>query len=166
VCVCVCTHACSVYTHACSVYFVILKYLCSIESFFVVLVFILRFFCVVLGFELWASQLLGWHSITLPIPRALFCIGYFQGRVSQTIFLAWLWTTILLIAASGVTRITGVRHQCPASSLEFIWLNVRYEIWNILRLARCQWARPIILATQEAEIRRIEVWWQPGQIIH
>jgi hypothetical protein len=29
-----------------------------------------------------------------------------------------------------------------------------------------QWFAPIVLATQEAEIRRIEVRSQPGQIVH
>jgi hypothetical protein len=29
-----------------------------------------------------------------------------------------------------------------------------------------QWLTPVILATQEAEIRRITVWSQPGQIVH
>jgi hypothetical protein len=32
-------------------------------------------------------------------------------------------------------------------------------------LARCQWLTPIILPTQEAEIRRMEVGSQPGQIV-
>jgi hypothetical protein len=31
--------------------------------------------------------------------------------------------------------------------------------------ARCWWLMPVILATQEAEIRRIAVWSQPGQIV-
>jgi hypothetical protein len=32
--------------------------------------------------------------------------------------------------------------------------------------ARCWWLMPIILATQEAEIRKIEFQSQPGQIVH
>jgi hypothetical protein len=32
-------------------------------------------------------------------------------------------------------------------------------------VAGCQWLTPVILATQEAEIRRIEVRSQQGQII-
>jgi hypothetical protein len=32
--------------------------------------------------------------------------------------------------------------------------------------ARCQWLRPVIPATQEAEIRKIVVQSQPGQIVH
>jgi hypothetical protein len=32
-------------------------------------------------------------------------------------------------------------------------------------LAGCQWLTPVILATQEAEIRRITVGSQPGQIV-
>jgi hypothetical protein len=34
----------------------------------------------------------------------------FRDRVFWTICLAWLWTTILLISASWVARITGVSH--------------------------------------------------------
>jgi hypothetical protein len=32
--------------------------------------------------------------------------------------------------------------------------------------ARCQWLLPVILAAQEAEIRRIKVQSQAGQIVH
>jgi hypothetical protein len=31
--------------------------------------------------------------------------------------------------------------------------------------ARCQWLTPVIPATQEAEVRRIEIQSQPGQIV-
>jgi hypothetical protein len=36
---------------------------------------------------------------------------------------------------------------------------------KITILAGCQWLMPIILATQEAEIRRIKVQSQPGQTV-
>jgi hypothetical protein len=35
----------------------------------------------------------------------------------------------------------------------------------MLLLAGCQWFTPVILATQEAEIRSIAVWSQLGQIV-
>jgi hypothetical protein len=41
-------------------------------------------------------------------PPALFCDGCFSDRVSQTIYLGWLWTAVLLISASWVVRIAGV----------------------------------------------------------
>jgi hypothetical protein len=34
-----------------------------------------------------------------------------------------------------------------------------------LKITRCQWLMPVILATQEAEIRRVVVRSQPGQIV-
>jgi hypothetical protein len=39
-------------------------------------------------------------------------------------------------------------------------------MWNKNDLARCQWPTSVILATQEAEIRRIAVRSQLGQIVH
>jgi hypothetical protein len=47
------------------------------------------------------------------------CAGYFWNRVSQTVCPGWLWTTILLIPAFQVARITGVSHQCLASIPSF-----------------------------------------------
>jgi hypothetical protein len=54
-----------------------------------------RVFCVrvVLGFELRAYTL---SHTTSPF----YVMGFFQNRVSQTIFQGWLQTTILLISAS------------------------------------------------------------------
>jgi hypothetical protein len=42
-------------------------------------------------------------------------------RVSWTICLNWPQTAILLISASQVARITGVRHWHPANMDYFVW---------------------------------------------
>jgi hypothetical protein len=47
-------------------------------------------------------------------PPVLFLKVFFQDRVFHTIFPSWLWTTILLILASWVGRMTGVSHWCLA----------------------------------------------------
>jgi hypothetical protein len=46
-------------------------------------------------------------------PPALFCDGCFGDKISQPICPDWLWTVILPISASWVTRITGVSHRHP-----------------------------------------------------
>jgi hypothetical protein len=43
-----------------------------------------------------------------------FVLGIFRDRLSRTIYPGWLWTTILLISVSWVTRITGLNHRHPA----------------------------------------------------
>jgi hypothetical protein len=53
-----------------------------------------------------AGTLTAWA--TLP---ALFCVGYFQDTISQTICLGWLWTLILLISAWWVASIMGMSHS-------------------------------------------------------
>jgi hypothetical protein len=40
---------------------------------------------------------------------------------------------------------------------------VQLVIKNRRKYARCQWLTPVILASQEAEIRRIKVQSQPGK---
>jgi hypothetical protein len=54
-------------------------------------------------------------------PPALFLWSVFQDRVSQTIFLGWLWTMILLISVSWVARITDVSHWCPGQIIACWW---------------------------------------------
>jgi hypothetical protein len=50
-----------------------------------------------------------------PLRQPYFCdFFFFQDRVSWTICHGWLQTSILLISASWVARITGVGHWCPA----------------------------------------------------
>jgi hypothetical protein len=47
----------------------------------------------------------------------------------------------------------------------FMTVLTIYLRLNSPLLARCLWLMPVILATQEAEIRRIVVQRQPGQIV-
>jgi hypothetical protein len=58
------------------------------------------------GLHLWAT------------PPALFLWRVFQDKVSWTICPSWLRSTILLISASWVARITGVSHQHPAKYMD------------------------------------------------
>jgi hypothetical protein len=66
----------------------------------------------VLKFAVRASHLLGKRSTTCHSTSSFFLIGFFQDRISWTVCLGWLWTLLLLISASWVSRITGMSHQC------------------------------------------------------
>jgi hypothetical protein len=52
----------------------------------------------------------------------------------------------------------------------FFWnVGIQYVTFLYIKIflkARCWWLMPVILATQEAEIRRIEVQSQTGQTVH
>jgi hypothetical protein len=61
--------------------------------------------------------------------------------------------------AQGIEHLL-CKHKAPNSKPQSHQKNL-----IIIRLARCQWPTPVILATQEAEIRRTEVRRQPGQIV-
>jgi hypothetical protein len=63
-----------------------------------------------LVFELRASQLQRRCSTAWATPV------HFALDILQIICPSWPWTTILLISASQVARITGVCHWCPATS--------------------------------------------------
>jgi hypothetical protein len=43
---------------------------------------------------------------------------------------------------------------------------MKYNFLKIVETARCQWLMPVILATQEADIRRIMAGSQHQQIVH
>jgi hypothetical protein len=43
---------------------------------------------------------------------------------------------------------------------------VQIDVLEEMSLAGCRWLTPVILATQKAEIRRMEIQGQSGQIVH
>jgi hypothetical protein len=52
-------------------------------------------------------------------------------------------------------------------SYYYLWAEMLYRYPQFRNKgAGCWWLTPVILATQEAEIRGITVWSQPGQIVH
>jgi hypothetical protein len=46
-----------------------------------------------------------------PLHQPFFVMDFFWDRVSWTICLGWLWTSILPISPSQVARITGISEQ-------------------------------------------------------
>jgi hypothetical protein len=64
------------------------------------------FFC---GTGAWSQEI---HL--KPLHQPYFCEGFFKTASCRTICLDCLWAMILLISASWVARITGIRHKHPA----------------------------------------------------
>jgi hypothetical protein len=79
----------------------------SIMVFFVVFIYL---FFVVLG-GLYSGPPAEYSHHQAPTPSFY---GFFQDRISRTIYLGWLQTMIPLISASWVARITGMSHWCLA----------------------------------------------------
>jgi hypothetical protein len=86
-------------------------------------------------------------------PPAHFCDGVFQDRVSQTICLGWLWTTIPLISVSWVARITGLSHwtqlKCDhffmVKTFKTFYLFEVYATWLlsiVTLLGNSSWEQP------------------------
>jgi hypothetical protein len=102
----------------------------------------------VLSFYFFCFAVLGLkvRAFSLSYSASPFCVGYFRDRVSQITCLGWLQTTILLVSASWVAGI----------------IMLSYNWWYLKNGGSCcPWLTPVILATQEAEIRRITVESQP-----
>jgi hypothetical protein len=64
----------------------------------------------------------------------------------------------LSISTSRVARFTGMNHH--AQHVFLLLKKKKIVVWD-----RHRWLMSIILATWEAEIRRLEVRGQPGQIV-
>jgi hypothetical protein len=74
-----------------------------------------------------------------------------------------------ILHARELSQITAILLRIYVPHL-YLYFNEK-DSWytkslRLLRSAECQWLMPVILATQEAEIRRIEGESQPGQIVH
>jgi hypothetical protein len=52
-----------------------------------------------------------------PLYQPFSVMVFFWDRVLRTIHPGWLQTSILLISASWVVRITGTSHRCPSDAL-------------------------------------------------
>jgi hypothetical protein len=72
----------------------------------------------------------------------------------------WLWIGVAWVRAT-------VGGNCPPQLRNWFWANKNGITIMVLKgCSGCLWLRPVILATQEAEIRRMAVWNQPGQIVY
>jgi hypothetical protein len=89
------------------------------------------FFFFFFFFFLWCWSLNSGPTPQATPPALFLCDGFFQDRVTGTIHLGWLWTSILLISASWVAGITGMSHQL--SSFLVCFLTYSSEI-NFLPL--------------------------------
>jgi hypothetical protein len=72
------------------------------------------------GRGVWTQGFMLTCSTAWVTPPALFCVGYFWDRVSQTICLGWLQTPIFLISASWVAWIASVSHQHQAAKISIL----------------------------------------------
>jgi hypothetical protein len=81
------------------------------------------FILVRLVFELRVLHLQSRHSAACTTPPANFALVILEMGVSGTISLGWSHTTILLISASQITRITGISHWCllKMEFLKCVW---------------------------------------------
>jgi hypothetical protein len=81
---------------------------------------------VVLGLELTAYTFS--HSTSPFLDRI------FQDRVSRTVCLDWLWTSILLVSASQVARITGMSHCAWLFMVYFFEYFIYSRYYSLLDL--------------------------------
>jgi hypothetical protein len=65
-----------------------------------------------------------------PLHQPFFVMGFFD-RDSWTICLGWLWSTILLISASWVARITGLLHQRLAFAYFLIGFLLSFLFFSV-----------------------------------
>jgi hypothetical protein len=89
------------------------------------------FFC---GTGVWTQgfALANRHSIAWAIPSVYFVLVILETESVNYLPGGWPWTTILLISASQVVRITGISHQCLTSW--YFWTQSSWHMKLITKL--------------------------------
>jgi hypothetical protein len=103
-----------------------------------------------LKYKTWSTFLWYWDFFVAqglhlePLHQHVFCDRFFQDKVLQTVFSDWLWTTVLLISASWVTRTTGMSHQCLAQSI-YYWVCFHAEFDSYIQYIPWRFSFPLVL---------------------